>query len=107
MKLPLFAPTESAYGVNQALNADRINVPDLYRSIERAHGMKIMASHTGVSVSNRRGELVYLDGMYTPSKARGKDQCAEYRLRMFKFLRWAMVHAPTAEMRAIEGRLKE
>lgn len=105
-KLAMFPPKSIAYGVNDALHGDRINTPDLYRSIEKEHGMKILSSHTGFKVTNRRGETVYTDGTYTPSKARGTEQCAQYRLRMFKFLRWAMVHASTDAMRAIEKRLK-
>ncbi len=105
-KTPLFAPKAAAYAVNNELHGDRLNMPDLYRSIEKAHGLKILSSHTGFLVTNRRGEPVYVDGDYTPSKARGREQCAEYRLRMFKFLRWAMVHASTDAIRSIEQRIK-
>lgn len=94
--IPPFAPKPVAWHSEQA-DTVRINMAVVYGSIERTHGLNIKASHTGFEVTKGR-TMEYRDGFYTCTQAKGKEQCATYRLKMLKFLHWALVNAPTPEL---------
>lgn len=98
-----FPPKMTAWAVNQAVGpAQRVNIGKIYASLEQKRGLCVKASHTGVEVW-RGKELVYQDGQYQAIKAIGQQQCAEYRLRQLKFLKWALDTVPTSELTDIGG----
>lgn len=98
---PMFNPRLLAHAVNQELVPQRVDLARVYRSLENV-GYSIRISHTGADITYK-GQVVYQDGQYIRTQARGREECAQQRLRQVKMLRWAIVNAPTKELRAIEG----
>lgn len=62
--------------------------------LEKRHGLILRLSWTGI-IAEKDGDVIYEDGRYSRVAARGVEQCAEYRRRVFIFLRWCCTHYPT------------
>lgn len=98
---PMLNPRLLAHAVNQQLVPQRVDLARVYRSLENS-GISVQISFTGARLMCR-GQTIYEDGIYIAAQARGREQCAQQRLRQVKMLKWAMANTPTKELKAIEG----
>lgn len=72
----------------------KISFQAIFIDLEKVHRLKIKACWQGIVV-DRDGEIVYEDGRFAVVQAKGATQCAEYRRRLYIFLRWCCTHYPT------------